>query len=403
MQTLKNTRIEDITKIFFPNPYHKFKQYSDRNNVFCEKQNCACDKTHFTLNMINHLINDKTNYKINDIINDVNGKDTNKKNRPIFNNDTFHISQSNAEYLLSIHSTKERSRHRKHIKGPYDVIVMDTNNIDMKDERIINLMEKINNEKRLSLPSISFSGGGYNCVYHIGVVKFIFDYPELFVDTKYLGASAGAGIVSLVLCYQNDVNRYDVLEKIINFIVKLRNDNIPLNKQVEEYSALIFSLIDIERFNKYIKYSDRCHISVTNVSKIIPYNEIITDFDDYDKFIDTLKASACVPILLDDKIRMIDGKYYLDGGLSNNQPILNSDTLKVSCLSYPFIDADIYPVYLSKITYTFIPPDIEYINLMREMGYYDISIVCKDKLAILDKNNQQNEIDNLVINILDAE
>ena len=41
--------------------------------------------------------------------------------------------------------------------------------------------------------SISFSGGGYTCAYHLGVLKYIFENNEIFKNTICLGASGGAG------------------------------------------------------------------------------------------------------------------------------------------------------------------------------------------------------------------
>jgi hypothetical protein len=216
-------------------------------------------------------------------------------------------------------------------------------------------------------------------MYHIGVVRYIFENPELFVETKYLGASSGAGIVAFVLCFENDPGCFDVLNQIVNFVIGLREKNLVLHKQIDVYSKLLFNFMTEERFNKCIKFSDRCHISVTNVTYMIPLNEIKTRFADYKQFMDTLRASACIPIILDDTIRTVDNKFYLDGGFSNNLPVLDKNTLKVSCLNYPFLNSHLYPKKVCDIMHTFIPPDEKYVQDMIKQGYDDICEYMHDR------------------------
>jgi predicted acylesterase/phospholipase RssA len=161
--------------------------------------------------------------------------------------------------------------------------------------------------------SISFSSGGYNCVYHIGVVKYIFENPEIFNKTKYIGCSGGAGICALILCFESDPDRFNILNKIIDEVIQMKEKNIKFIDQLNYYSEILIKHITREKFDLYIKDSDRCNISISNPYainwfKLSLKNEIITKFKTYEQFIDTLKASACIPILLDNQIRKIDGK-----------------------------------------------------------------------------------------------
>lgn len=300
------------------------------------------------------------------------------------------LTQANELYLLSIHSTKRRSRRRKHIRKQEDIIVL---NKESNCENLIN--------KPLSLESVSFSGGGYNCMYHVGAVKYIFENPDLFKGTKYLGASGGAGIVALVLCYELDPERFEVLEKIINFVSDIREKYLRLNQQVEEYSKLLFGFITEDRFNQFIKNSDRCVISVTNVTYLIPINQLKSNFSSYSQFMDTLKASACIPVLLDNKIRQISNSgMYLDGGLSNNNPILNSDTLKISCLRYSLMNADLYPHGTFDMKYCFTAPPTSYVQDIYNQGYADIDNHLKSKLIELQQIKNEEEINDCIEEII---
>lgn len=353
----KNVRLDDVTKLFIQDP-----RTINNNN---KSQSDMISST----TLIDPISPDMIN--INELSYDDNDNETNKGKN---NTET----KRNEEYLLSIHSTNRRSRRGLHIRREEDVVNLNRDTINAVkvnlcfDKKALSVLNDINNKHKISINSISFSGGGYNCMYHLGVVRYIFENPELFTDTKYLGASGGAGIVALVLCYENDPNKFKVVQEILEFVIKMRSRNLKLNKQVAEYSKKLFQFVTNEKFNSCIINSDRCHISVTNVSYYIPKNEVKTEFTSYSQFMDTLKASACIPILLDDKIRTIDGKSYLDGGLSNNLPTIDENTVKISCLNYPLLDADLYPKYVCDISCCFTPPDENYIMNMHDQGYSDI-------------------------------
>lgn len=229
----------------------------------------------------------------------------------------------------------------------------------------------IKNISKLNTNSLSFSGGGYNCVYHIGVVKYIFENNYLFKNTIFLGASGGAGIASFVSAFLNHDNRFEILDDIVNKIKNIKKDNFSFSNQVNKYISILTDKITKEIFNDTIKNKEKLYISVTNISMV--KNELKNKFDDYDNFIMTLKASACIPFVLDDQIRKIDNHYYLDGGISNNNPIIDFDTITISCLYYPFIDVDLFPKKHFKLRYSFYPPNDKYIDDMIDLGYEDIT------------------------------
>jgi hypothetical protein len=86
-----------------------------------------------------------------------------------------------------------------------------------------------------------------------------------------------------------------------------------------------------------------------------------------------LSASACIPFIFDNTIRTVNNIKYIDGGLTNNQPILNNSTLKISCLNHPLTNAHIYPLHLSCVKYSFRSPSPRYIVALYNQGYYDIN------------------------------
>ena len=109
-----------------------------------------------------------------------------------------------------------------------------------------------------SYDSISFSSGGYNCVYHIGCIRYIFEHPELFNQTKYIGCSGGAGIIAIILCYESDPEKFNILNEIIKHVIEIKDKNIKFTDQIKHYTEFLMKFLTEEKFNIHIKDSDRC-------------------------------------------------------------------------------------------------------------------------------------------------
>jgi hypothetical protein len=120
--------------------------------------------------------------------------------------------------------------------------------------------------------SISFSGGGYNCTYHMGIIRYIFENPDMFKGTKYLGASGGAGICAIILCFESDPDRFKILDQMNDVVIGMKSMNLNLSDQVRHYTDELIKHITIDRFNKNVKGTDQCHISVTCVNSMIIKN-----------------------------------------------------------------------------------------------------------------------------------
>ena len=223
----------------------------------------------------------------------------------------------------------------------------------------------------MSIASLSFSGGGYNCAYHLGIVKYIFEHSDMFTNVTFLGASGGAGVAAIALAYQDYPNRMQILQKILTTLIKMADEGYTLSEQVNRYTTLLLDNIDLECFDSKIRNSPRLQISVTDINNIIPINKIVTKIRDLEHLEKTIRASACVPILLDSQIREVDGTLCLDGGFTNNLPALNTNTIRVSCLNFPTIQAEVHPNKYMSLKSCFIHPGEQAIIQMMEEGYVD--------------------------------
>lgn len=261
----------------------------------------------------------------------------------------------------------------------YDMSIMGA---EYTIEKMVNVMYKvigadheiINSEDVTDLHngSISFSGGGYNCIYHMGIVKYIFEHNELFTNTTYLGASGGAGVAVFTLCYQDDPNRMKILKFVIDKIIEMESSAKSLSDQVDQYTNILLEFIDQDRFNLRVKGQNRLMISLTDVSSVVPKNKIINEFRDLQYLESVIRASACVPILLDNKIRKVDEVSYLDGGFTNNLPIRDENTIRISCIGYPGIRAEIKPSKFLDIKSCFMHPGETELHNVMAQGYIDM-------------------------------
>jgi predicted acylesterase/phospholipase RssA len=231
------------------------------------------------------------------------------------------------------------------------------------------------NNKIYKIKSISFSGGGYNCVYHLGVIKYIFEHTDDFKDCQYLGASGGSNLGAFIIINENKDNRIQILQNILDEIIELASSNINLVDQVDKYMNIITNCVNENNFKKYIQDKNRCIVSVTKlIYSIIPQNTIVQNYSSYNDYINHIRASSSIPYLIDNKFRTINNNYFIDGGFTNNQPIIDDDTITVACYNYPHYKPDIYPKFLAQYKHIFKPPTKEYLLQMFALGYKDAAL-----------------------------
>lgn len=223
-----------------------------------------------------------------------------------------------------------------------------------------------------TIKSISFSGGGYNCIYHLGVVKYILEFPDLFKDYHYLGASGGASLGAFILAYENDPDKLNIIDSLVNEFVDTYD-----NKKIfiDDYIDIITKYVTEDKFNKYILNNDRCHVSITKIKYgIIPSNKIINSFSSYQDYLDHISASASIPFVFDNQIRKVRNSTCIDGGFTNNNPVLNDSTIIINCLGVIniFNKPHIYPKEISKLKHSIISPDKVYLKSLFITGYLDM-------------------------------
>ncbi len=221
--------------------------------------------------------------------------------------------------------------------------------------------------------SISFSGAAFYYPYELGVAAYLQKTYDLS-NVCFLGASAGAFTSTLLACEADiagkvmgvdvskdasgkwkyeitntdswivSVNDYfkntgvygHVVEamKSANSVVPILVDNANGTPDVRATNRATFSLTNMSSWWS--------NFSLTNISSWWPTNERVSSFGSRDDLVDYGFASAHIPWIVDGNffasITDANGeKKYIDGGVTDNQPVFNGSTIKVSPYMWSWI------------------------------------------------------------------
>jgi predicted acylesterase/phospholipase RssA len=186
--------------------------------------------------------------------------------------------------------------------------------------------------------SISFSGGGFNGIYHFGVARYMLENKEKFNNFKdwtFLGASAGSIVGPFILTHMDNTEfDHQLILTIASKMSKLfqRNSITHTVHKTNEYTDYWINTINEQMYNEYIHGKNKCYISISELNYgVIPYNRLINQFDNYEHFTNVFKISCSIPLVIDNQLRILDGKYCVDGGFSDNIPIIDKNTIIVTC------------------------------------------------------------------------
>ena len=227
--------------------------------------------------------------------------------------------------------------------------------------------------------SICFSGCGWAFIYYLGIAKYL--QQNFYLDnTTFLGVSGGC-FPSIFLAINYDI------EKLFNLIKPIAlfcnsgyfNTSIYSNKFLLEISHILPD-------NVCNILKNKIKLSVTR----LPWfnNILIDDFDDKNELLDAVICSCYSPIFFPNRFAKYRGNYYLDGMLSNDNPIIDENTILISA----FFNKDIIlkKSYMSSFYY---PGNYSDIQNMFEQGYTDAfnnaELFIKKNLKIKNLDNEK--------------
>ncbi|KAI8440589.1 hypothetical protein MSG28_001811 [Choristoneura fumiferana] len=188
--------------------------------------------------------------------------------------------------------------------------------------------------------NLSFAGCGFLGIYHVGVAVCFKKYAPQLLLGKISGASFGALSACCLLC---DVPIGEITSDVLRVVGEARAGSLgPFSPSFNIQNVLL------EGMDKYLPHdvhkivSGKLHISLTRVYD--GKNVIVSEFPTRQDLMQALLASCFVPVFSGMLPPRFHGIRYMDGGFSDNLPILNENTVTVS----PFCgESDICPRDLS--------------------------------------------------------
>lgn len=177
--------------------------------------------------------------------------------------------------------------------------------------------------------NLSFSGCGFLCVYHAGVAAAIKEYAPELLQNKILGASAG----SIVACgLITGVCISHATSTILKVVSQARSRTFgPLHPEFNLLGIVRDELEVILPPNAYEMCTGRLVISLTRWSD--HENVIIDEYRSNADLIDAIMCSCFIPLYCGITPPKFRGVQYIDGGVSDNQPIYDEHTVTVSPFS----------------------------------------------------------------------
>ncbi|CDW57522.1 Phospholipase, patatin family [Trichuris trichiura] len=184
--------------------------------------------------------------------------------------------------------------------------------------------------------NFSFSGCGFLGIYHVGVAAAIKEYAPDLVVHKISGASGGAMAACALIC---NLCLGQVCSDILRVSILARQRALgPLHPSFNLTSIIREGLVTFLPDNAHKMASGRLFISLTRLSDGV--NFLVSEYKSKDDLIDALTCSAFIPFYSGTVPPMFQGVHYIDGGWSDNLPVLDKETITVSPFSG---EADICP------------------------------------------------------------
>ncbi|KAJ8725236.1 hypothetical protein PYW07_016194 [Mythimna separata] len=188
--------------------------------------------------------------------------------------------------------------------------------------------------------NLSFAGCGFLGIYHVGVAVCFKKYAPHLLLGKISGASFGALSACCLLC---DLPIGEITTDVLRVVSEARAGSLgPFSPSFNIQNVLL------EGMQKYLPHdvhkivSGKLHISLTRVYD--GKNVIVSEFPTREDLLQALLASCFVPVFSGLLPPRFHGIRYMDGGFSDNLPVLDENTITVS----PFCgESDICPRDLS--------------------------------------------------------
>ncbi|XP_073523206.1 omega-hydroxyceramide transacylase-like [Phyllobates terribilis] len=236
--------------------------------------------------------------------------------------------------------------------------------------------------------SLSFSGSGFLSLYQIGAVRALLHLaPDILGSApKVYGASAGS-LVAAAVVFQ--VNLDELQNIILDAAIEARKPIFgPFFRTFKLGTIFRRALLNLLPDNAHLVATGRLNVALTRLSN--GKNTLVSDFKSKEEVVQALICSCFVPFYCGFLPPIFQGVRYIDGGLTNFQPLFG---LKSLITISPFTgEIDICPrdcpvshlcfqvcntsfqfsvQNLSRVIYSLFPPPTDALHNFYRQGYKD--------------------------------
>lgn len=220
--------------------------------------------------------------------------------------------------------------------------------------------------------SMSFACGGWLQFYMFGVAKALQEFG-LDKNVKYLGCSAGA-LTAAGLTY--DGNFDDAVRFCKEYCLPKAYGDITGLFKLSDYVSMCIELCILPNFKKLP--AESLHIAVTKLP-FFKGERVVEHHSPEDLVLSLLSSAAAFPFA---PIVNMKSGWYIDGGLSDFQPVIDDETITVSPLY--FSDVHIKPSRYVPLWWSFMPPrNSDTVDWIYNLGYEDCLTFLKSKGLVL--------------------
>jgi hypothetical protein len=196
--------------------------------------------------------------------------------------------------------------------------------------------------------SLSFAGCAWLFPYHLGAIE-AFRKESAFASALYLGASSGslAAIIAAL-----DIDTKKIMDHTLEFAQDARERRLgPIGRMSRYVSE---GLKDQLPSNACQLAAGRVKVSVTHLPRLKHELIDVGVCQSRDELIRLLLGSCYIPIYYEKPVNWA-GRWLIDGGLRNNQPILDHRTIRILPQGPREGAADIHPQDSSSMTHILFP------------------------------------------------
>lgn len=212
------------------------------------------------------------------------------------------------------------------------------------------------NQSKVTPLSLSFAGCAWLFPYHLGAIEAFRTEPA-FAHALYLGASSGS-LAAIIAALGMDTQK--IMEHTIRFAQDARERRLGPIGRMSRYVSQ--GLQDQLPENACQLAAGRVMVSVTRLPRLQHELIDVGVCQSRAELIRLLLGSCYIPIYYEKPVHW-SGRWLIDGGLRNNQPILDHRTIRIVPQGSRVGQADIHPPQRSTLTDILFPEPLRLAEL----------------------------------------